>query len=230
MKILLSAAVRRGAGVPAGVTRLPLPVSARPFRASRTFAPSGGTTRATCTPRTATATASSWSSSARASTAATADNPSAWRIDDLYLAHLALTDIDGQRFRYYKRLNRSGPGIAGASFAQARVWNGNWEARGIRDRRTDAHRGGRRRSLHAAAHAAQAAGDPRRERRQPEGARGRARHRTTSRSRGWSRGHAQRRRRSRARHGWTTSGSRTNWKPISRAGTGSACSWTTARS
>jgi predicted secreted hydrolase len=58
-----------------------------------------------------------------------AANPSVWRIDDLYLAHLALTDIDGQRFRYYKRLNRSGPGIAGASAAQSRVWNGNWEAK-----------------------------------------------------------------------------------------------------
>ena len=58
-----------------------------------------------------------------------AANPSAWRIDDLYLAHLALTDIDGQRFRYYKRLNRSGPGVAGASAAQSRVWNGNWEAK-----------------------------------------------------------------------------------------------------
>ncbi len=57
------------------------------------------------------------------------DNPSAWRIDDLYLAHLALTDIDGRRFLTRERLNRAGPGIAGASFAQARVWNGNWQAR-----------------------------------------------------------------------------------------------------
>jgi len=57
------------------------------------------------------------------------DNPSAWRIDDLYLAHLALTDIDGHHFYYHQRLNRSGPGIAGASFEQARVWNGNWQAR-----------------------------------------------------------------------------------------------------
>src|SRR3954452_3622961 len=56
-------------------------------------------------------------------------NPSVWRIDDLYLAHLALTDIDGQRFRYYKRLNRAGPGVAGASAAQSRVWNANWEAK-----------------------------------------------------------------------------------------------------
>ncbi len=57
------------------------------------------------------------------------DNPSAWRVDDLYLAHLALTDIDGGRFVERQRLNRAGPGIAGASFEQARVWNGNWQVR-----------------------------------------------------------------------------------------------------
>ncbi len=57
------------------------------------------------------------------------DNPSAWRADDLYLAHLAWTDIDGKRFRYYKRLNRAGPGIAGASFEEGRIWNGNWESK-----------------------------------------------------------------------------------------------------
>ncbi len=55
-------------------------------------------------------------------------NPSAWRVDDLYLAHLAWTDIDGHRFRSYRRLNRAGPGIAGASLTAARIWNGNWQA------------------------------------------------------------------------------------------------------
>lgn len=57
------------------------------------------------------------------------DDSSAWRIDDLYLAHLALTDITGKRFHYYKRLNRAGPGIAGVSFDQGRIWNGNWESK-----------------------------------------------------------------------------------------------------
>ena len=33
------------------------------------------------------------------------------------------------RFRYYKRLNRAGPGIAGAVRTDRRIWNGNWEAR-----------------------------------------------------------------------------------------------------
>ncbi len=56
------------------------------------------------------------------------DNPSVWRVDDLYLAHLALTDVDAGRFRYYKRLNRAGPGIAGVSFDARRIWNGNWAA------------------------------------------------------------------------------------------------------
>jgi len=57
-----------------------------------------------------------------------ATNPSAWRVDDLYLAHLALTDIDGKRFYNHQRLNRAGPGLAGASFRAQRVWNGNWSA------------------------------------------------------------------------------------------------------
>src|SRR2546422_394373 len=56
------------------------------------------------------------------------DNRSVWRIDDVYLAHLALTDIGGKRFLSHERLNRAGPGVAGASFERRRVWNGNWSA------------------------------------------------------------------------------------------------------
>jgi predicted secreted hydrolase len=57
------------------------------------------------------------------------DNPSAWRVDDVYLAHLALSDNAGGPFRYATRLNRGGPGLAGASFSGARIWNGNWDAK-----------------------------------------------------------------------------------------------------
>ena len=63
-------------------------------------------------------------------------NPSLWRVDDLYLAHLALTDIGGHRFFYRERLNRAGPGIAGASFQQRRVWNGNWSSKWDGERQT----------------------------------------------------------------------------------------------
>jgi predicted secreted hydrolase len=54
-------------------------------------------------------------------------NASAWRADDLYLAHLALTDIDASTFHSFRRLNRAGPGLAGIDFDQGRVWNGNWQ-------------------------------------------------------------------------------------------------------
>lgn len=63
-------------------------------------------------------------------------NSSAWRIDDLYLAHAALTDIDGKRFFPHSRLNRAGPGVAGASFEKKRVWNGNWSAQWRDNRQT----------------------------------------------------------------------------------------------
>ncbi len=56
------------------------------------------------------------------------ENQSAWTVQDVYLAHAALTDAAGRRFRFEERLNRAGPGIAGASFGQQRIWNGNWSA------------------------------------------------------------------------------------------------------
>ena len=57
------------------------------------------------------------------------ENRSAWRIDDLYMAHLALTDIENKKFYSSQRLNRAGPGVAGARFSEQRVWNGNWSVR-----------------------------------------------------------------------------------------------------
>lgn len=52
-----------------------------------------------------------------------------WDVRDIWMAHLALSDIDGRRFYHTERLNRTGPGIAGADLDQARVWNGNWQAK-----------------------------------------------------------------------------------------------------
>ena len=53
----------------------------------------------------------------------------AWAIRDLHLAHLALSDLDGGKFHRAERLNRSGPGLAGADVAQGRIWNANWQVR-----------------------------------------------------------------------------------------------------
>ncbi|HTW65983.1 MAG TPA: lipocalin-like domain-containing protein [Bryobacteraceae bacterium] len=54
--------------------------------------------------------------------------PSVWDVRDVWLAHLALSDLNGGHFLYTERLNRSGAGIAGADEREARVWNGNWQA------------------------------------------------------------------------------------------------------
>jgi len=50
-----------------------------------------------------------------------------WDAQDIYLAHLALSDITAGRFYHTERTNRSGPGIAGADEAVQRIWNGNWQ-------------------------------------------------------------------------------------------------------
>jgi len=51
----------------------------------------------------------------------------AWDIQDLYLAHLALSDLTGGKFYHTERTNRSGPGIAGVDESEQRIWNGNWQ-------------------------------------------------------------------------------------------------------
>jgi predicted secreted hydrolase len=52
---------------------------------------------------------------------------SVWSVDDVYTAHLALSDVQGQRFYYTERFNRAGPRLAGASQARGKIWNGNWQ-------------------------------------------------------------------------------------------------------
>jgi predicted secreted hydrolase len=44
------------------------------------------------------------------------------------LAHLALSDLDGGHFYHAERTNRSGPGLAGTSEKEKKIWNGNWQA------------------------------------------------------------------------------------------------------
>lgn len=56
----------------------------------------------------------------------TNNDAAAWDIKDLYLAHLALSDIDGGEFYHSERTNRAGPGIAGIDETTKRIWNGNW--------------------------------------------------------------------------------------------------------
>ena len=54
-------------------------------------------------------------------------NDSPWHIQDLYLAHLALSDLTGHRYYHDERINRAGPGIAGIDGQTGVIWNGNWQ-------------------------------------------------------------------------------------------------------
>ena len=53
-------------------------------------------------------------------------NPSRWAVRDLYMAHLAVTDVDRRTHHVAERLNRAGVGWAGASTETLHVWNENW--------------------------------------------------------------------------------------------------------
>jgi predicted secreted hydrolase len=54
-------------------------------------------------------------------------NESPWQTNNIYMAHLALSDLEGKEFFYEERVNRAGPGIAGVSETDSRIWNGNWQ-------------------------------------------------------------------------------------------------------
>ena len=55
-------------------------------------------------------------------------NPSRWAVRDVHMAHLAVSDPEGQRYRFDERLSRSGPGLSGASTDRYLVWNDDWRA------------------------------------------------------------------------------------------------------
>jgi len=53
---------------------------------------------------------------------------SRWATNEVYLAHFALTDVQGGRFRSYERLERGAVGLAGAQGSPFRVWLGDWSS------------------------------------------------------------------------------------------------------
>ncbi|HSP15811.1 MAG TPA: lipocalin-like domain-containing protein [Thermoanaerobaculia bacterium] len=52
----------------------------------------------------------------------------AWDLRNLSLAHFALTDVDGRKFRYYEKLNRASPYTAAAAAGRLQVFNEGWRA------------------------------------------------------------------------------------------------------
>lgn len=63
--------------------------------------------------------------------AAAQTTKSAWRTNQLYMAHLTLTDIEKQRFYAAERFSRAGNGLAGASADKYGVWLHDWSARAV---------------------------------------------------------------------------------------------------
>ena len=58
-----------------------------------------------------------------------ADNPSAWNVRDLHVAHFGFSEITDNRFRFWERVNREGPGIARSGVGTLDVQNESWSAR-----------------------------------------------------------------------------------------------------
>ncbi len=54
---------------------------------------------------------------------------SAWRSNQIYLAHFALTDVDVRRFHAFERSSRAALDVAGAGAQPFRVWVDDWSAR-----------------------------------------------------------------------------------------------------
>ncbi len=55
---------------------------------------------------------------------------SRWGAREAWLAHFALTDVEGRRFHAFERFRRGALGLAGAQAAPFRVWLDRWEASG----------------------------------------------------------------------------------------------------
>lgn len=58
------------------------------------------------------------------------ERESSWATSQIYMAHFALTDVEGEGFRAFDRFARGAVGLAGARAIPYEVWIGNWRAVG----------------------------------------------------------------------------------------------------
>lgn len=59
-----------------------------------------------------------------------AKSPSAWSTNQVYMAHVALTDVQKQRFHNFERFSRGALGLAGAQSTPFRLWIDDWDVLG----------------------------------------------------------------------------------------------------
>lgn len=64
------------------------------------------------------------------SPAPTQQGTSAWRADQVWMAHFAITDTEGKRFVARERLTREALGLAGAAAEPLEIWVEDWSATG----------------------------------------------------------------------------------------------------
>ncbi|MBN1134957.1 MAG: carotenoid 1,2-hydratase [Anaerolineae bacterium] len=60
------------------------------------------------------------------------ERESAWATDQVYMAHLALTDVASGRYQAFERFARGAAGLAGAKAAPYRVWLENWQVEEVK--------------------------------------------------------------------------------------------------
>jgi predicted secreted hydrolase len=54
------------------------------------------------------------------------ESPSAWKSNQVYMGHFALTDIGNDKFYYFERFSRDGNMLAGAEASPFKVWIEDW--------------------------------------------------------------------------------------------------------
>jgi len=62
------------------------------------------------------------------------DTRSDWRTNQVYMAHLAVTDISNRQFYSHSKMTRGGVGLAGATSKPFHIWVENWEITGQHDK------------------------------------------------------------------------------------------------
>ena len=61
------------------------------------------------------------------------DNPSPWSMRQIFFAHFALTDIEGNQFHFSEKLSRAGIEKAGARKSALHVWIDRWFVKAVED-------------------------------------------------------------------------------------------------
>jgi predicted secreted hydrolase len=54
------------------------------------------------------------------------ENASKWKVDQIYFAHMTVSDIHEKKFYFFERINRKGIKNAGAESDRFKIWNSDW--------------------------------------------------------------------------------------------------------